>query len=96
MIEADAINNKSGTWRIESETGVLREVLMCSPEHFTWLPTCEAAAGSLTSGLPFDHQRVMDQHHQLSSRISESGTVIHWLDKVKTLPDLYWIRDGPL
>jgi N-dimethylarginine dimethylaminohydrolase len=94
MIESDSITNKSGTWRIESETGVLREVLMCSPEHFTWLPTCEAAVSSLDNGLPFDHQRAMDQHRQLCSRISESGAVIRWLDTVKTLPDLCWTRDS--
>lgn len=67
---------------------------MCSPEHFTWLPTCETAISSLQGGLPFDHQQAMRQHKELSSRISESGAVIHWLDTVKTLPDLCWTRDS--
>jgi len=94
MIEANPIAEKNGTWCITSETGVLREVLMCRPEHFTWLPTCETAISSLDNGKPFDHQRAMRQHGELSYRISKSGTKIHWLDTVKTFPDLCWTRDS--
>jgi len=81
-------------WSIDSEIGVLREVLMCSPEHFTWLPTCETAVSSLDAGLSFEHHRAMDQHQQLSDRISESGAMIYWLDTVASLPDLCWTRDS--
>ena len=90
--DATTVNDKS--WQIDSETGVLREVLMCRPDHFTWLPTCETAIDSLGKDLPFNHKRAMDQHLQLSQRIQESGALIHWLDTAPTLPDLCWTRDS--
>jgi len=89
-----ALNKKDQAWRIDSETGVLRDVLMCKPDHYTWLPNCETAIKSLEKGLVFDHQRAMDQHRQLSDRITESGAMIHWLDTASALPDLCWTRDS--
>ena len=81
-------------WRIDSETGVLCEVLMCRPEHFSWLPTCETALDSLNKALPFDRQKALQQHHELAGAISGAGVIIHWLDSDESLPDLCWTRDS--
>lgn len=94
MIKSQSNSKPSANWHIESETSALHEVLMCRPEHFTWLPTCETAVESLAKALPFDHQKAMQQHQQLASVISESGAMIHWLDCDESLPDLCWTRDS--
>ena len=67
---------------------------MCRPDHFTWLPTCEAALNSINGGLVFDHQLAMDQHRELSEQIVQAGAQIHWLEPDPDLPDLCWTRDS--
>ena len=37
-------------WGADSEYGVLRDVLLCQPEHFRWLPTSSISKATLAAG----------------------------------------------
>ena len=37
----------AATWGVDSEYGLLRDVLLCSPDNFHWLPTSSVSKATL-------------------------------------------------
>jgi N-dimethylarginine dimethylaminohydrolase len=54
-------------WGVDSETGLLRDVLLGPPDNFKWLPTSAISKATLESGAKFDHELAMSQHRELVS-----------------------------
>ncbi len=42
--------NAAGGWGVSSEYGVLRDVLLCRPDYFRWLPTSSISKATLKRG----------------------------------------------
>jgi N-dimethylarginine dimethylaminohydrolase len=81
-------------WGVDSETGVLRDVLLGPPENFRWLPTSAISKATLESGAKFDRELAMAQHRELVSIYESSGVTVHRLDPDPALPYQVFARDS--
>ena len=67
-------------WGLDSETGVLRHVLLGKPDYFEWRPVSAVARQTLSLGLHFDAQLAMTQHREMVDVYERAGVTCHWLD----------------
>ncbi|TXH37909.1 MAG: hypothetical protein E6Q98_06220 [Rhodospirillaceae bacterium] len=82
------------TWGANSEYGKLRDVLLCSPENFRWLPTSSISKATLASGAKFDRQLAMKQHREMVQAYEDAGTKVHYLPGDENLPYQVFARDS--
>ena len=71
-------------WSVDSETGVLTDVLLCRPDHYQWLDTNAVAHGTLSAATAFDSQTMRDQFAGLLEVFEAQGVRTHFL-----LPELH-------
>lgn len=81
-------------WGVNSEYGVLRDVLLCQPDYFRWLPTSSISKATLKSGAKFDRQLAMAQHAELVRAYEEAGVACHFLEPDEALPYQVYVRDS--
>jgi N-dimethylarginine dimethylaminohydrolase len=81
-------------WGVNSEYGTLRDVLLCSPENFRWLPTSSISKATLASGAKFDRQVAMKQHREMAQAYEDAGVTVHYLDPDEALPYQVFARDS--
>jgi N-dimethylarginine dimethylaminohydrolase len=81
-------------WGVDSEYGVLRDVLLCRPEHFRWLPTSSISKATLASGQRFDHDLALRQHAEMVSAYSDADVTVHYLEADEHLPYQVFARDS--
>lgn len=91
--------NGSGTdplsdWGVDSEYGVLRDVLLGPPDNFKWLPTSSISKATLRSGDTFDSQLAMRQHREMVQAYEEAGVTVHTLTPDEALPYQVFARDS--
>ena len=87
-------NGAAMGWGVNSEYGVLRDVLLCRPEYFRWLPTSSVSKATLRSGAMFDRQRAMAQHGEMVAAYEDAGVACHFLDTEEALPYQVYTRDS--
>lgn len=92
-MNATEIENPHG-WGANSEYGVLRDVLLCKPDYFQWLPTSSISKATLRSGDTFDRQLSQKQHGEMVQAYEESGVTVHYLDPEEALPYQVYARDS--
>lgn len=82
-------------WTVDSETGVLTDVLLCGPDNYAWIPTNDIARRTLarTGGLP-DAQGLQSQFRQLVDALETSGVACHFLTPEPQLPYQVYTRDS--
>ncbi len=78
----------------DSEVGVLRDVLVCRPDHYRWLPTSSISRATLASGAVFDHDLAMRQHGELVDAFESAGVTVHQLEPDPHLPYQVFARDS--
>ena len=83
-----------GRWGVNSEYGVLNDVLLGSPEHFQWLPTSAISKATLDSGAVFDRQRAMRQHREMVEAYEDAGVRVHYLEPDPALKYQVYARDS--
>ena len=81
-------------WGVDSETGVLRDVLLCPPDNFRWLPTSAISKATLASGAQFDSELAAAQHRELVSIYESAGVTVHRLEPDPALPYQVFARDS--
>jgi arginine deiminase len=81
-------------WSIDSETGVLRDVLLCPPEYYRWIETNAIAVETLGSGRQIDAQRLQSQFRQLEDALDEAGVVRHYIEAEPHLHYQVYTRDS--
>ncbi len=81
-------------WGADSETGVLKDVLLGPPDNFRWLPTSAISKATLDSGEKFDRELAMSQHRELVSIYEAAGVTVHRLDPDPALPYQVFARDS--
>ncbi len=81
-------------WGANSEYGTLRDVLLCRPENFRWLPTSSISKATLRSGAKFDVQLAMRQHREMVQAYEDAGVKCHFLEPDPNLPYQVYARDS--
>ena len=81
-------------WGVDSEHALLRDVLLCRPDNFRWLPTSPISRATLESGAEFDAERAASQHAEMVSAYEAAGVDCHFLDPDPALPYQVFVRDS--
>lgn len=81
-------------WGMDSEYGVLTDILLGPPDHFNWLPSNATAQRTLRLGYEFDHQAVMAQHANMTACYEQAGINIHRLEPDPALNYQIFARDS--
>ena len=86
-------------WGINSEYGVLRDVLLSSPDCFRWLGEENAQYSALVrealrKGYRFDRELALRQHAEMVDAYRDAGVSIHLLEAREELPYGVYARDS--
>ncbi len=81
-------------WTLQSETGVLTDVLLCRPDHYHWIDTNSIAHGTLTAGTGFDHAAAVVQYDGLVAALEGAGVTCHYLKPEPGFPYQVYTRDS--
>lgn len=86
----------SHVWRVDSETGVLRDVLLCRPEHYSWQATNAVAQRTLRErGSQPSRADVLAQYEGLVDALRQAGVTCHELEAREAhLPYQAYTRDS--
>ena len=79
---------------IDSETGVLTDVLLCRPDHYRWIETNAIAVQTLGSGRRIDAQRLQGEFRQLEDALDQAGARRHYIEPEPHLPYQVYTRDS--
>lgn len=83
------------SWQVDSETGVLRDVLLCAPDNYAWQPTNTIATATLHGGRPYDAQKAQAQFRELEAALQQGGVTCHYLRRLEEhLPYQVYTRDS--
>ncbi len=90
---------RSEQWGIDSEYGLLRDVLLGSPESFRWLGEENAQYSALVRetlrlGYRFDRELALRQHTEMVDAYRQAGVSVHLLDARDELPYAVYARDS--
>jgi arginine deiminase len=88
LVSADA------SWGVDSEHGLLHDVLLCRPDNFRWLPTSAISRATLEAGHRFDSALAASQHRELVAAYEEAGVACHFLEPDAALPYQVFTRDS--
>ena len=90
--------SNSISWGVDSEYGVLRDVLVGRPDFFEWRPISAIARRTLqnlaTLGIKFDQQTTFAQHREMVHIYEELGVTVHYLDADEALHCNVYARDS--
>jgi N-dimethylarginine dimethylaminohydrolase len=81
-------------WHVESETGVLRDVLLCRPENYRWIDTNAVAHATLTAGAANNPMRLQTQYKELEHALTQAGVTLHHTVPEPHLPYQVYTRDS--
>jgi N-dimethylarginine dimethylaminohydrolase len=81
-------------WRVDSETGRLRDVLLCKPAHYHWIDTNAVAHATLSSGAANDPARLRAQYGELEAALTQAGVNLHYTAPEPHLPYQVYTRDS--
>ncbi|WP_207479966.1 dimethylarginine dimethylaminohydrolase family protein [Arenibaculum pallidiluteum] len=81
-------------WTVDSETGVLRDVLLCRPDDYAWIPTNSIARATLDSGVALDAGGVRRQYAEMVAALEEAGVRCHYLNREPGMPYQVYTRDS--
>jgi N-dimethylarginine dimethylaminohydrolase len=84
------------TYTVDSETGTLKEVLVCPPTYFEWLPVNTSGLRSLASGASIDRDVVVAQHGELVDALRQSGATVRELEPQPHLKYMVYTRDSSI
>jgi N-dimethylarginine dimethylaminohydrolase len=81
-------------WGVDSETGTLRDVLLCRPEHYEWLPLNAVARASLAGPDRPAPDAVMAEYRELEAALDQAGVRRHELRVEPHLRYQVYTRDS--
>lgn len=96
--QADGGTPASDRWGVDSEHGVLRDVLLGPPETYRWMEDnaqfSAIVRATQRSGQRFDAQAAMRQHREMVDAYEDAGVRVHVLDAGGALPYQVFARDS--
>jgi N-dimethylarginine dimethylaminohydrolase len=78
---------------VASETGRLRELLVCPPDHYRWIPTNAVARRTIAGAAAPTRAAFAAQHAELVAALAEAGVIVHALPPEPHLPYMAYTRD---
>ncbi|HUW80549.1 MAG TPA: arginine deiminase family protein, partial [Acidocella sp.] len=81
-------------FHVDSETGRLRDVLLCKPVNYHWIDTNAVAHATLTSGAANDTARLQAQYAELEAALTQAGVNLHYTKPEPQLPYQVYTRDS--
>jgi N-dimethylarginine dimethylaminohydrolase len=81
-------------FRVDSETGRLRDVLLCPPVNYHWIDTNAVAHATLSTGAPADAARRVAQYAQLEAALKTANVALHHTLPEPHLPYQVYTRDS--
>jgi N-dimethylarginine dimethylaminohydrolase len=81
-------------WTINSETGTLRDVLLCPPDYYEWIPTNDISRRALEYGQKFDKQGIFSQFRELEDALEDAEVKRHYLVPTPGLSYQVYTRDS--
>ena len=81
-------------WGVDSEYGLLHDVLLGPPDNFRWLPTSAISKATLESGAAFDRAAALAQHDELVAAYEGAGVTVRMLEPDPNLPYQVFARDS--
>jgi len=81
-------------WFIDSETGTLRDVLLCPPTHYHWIPSNDIAIQSMDDGRAPDQTALAAQFDELTDALRSADVTCHFLTPQPGLPYQVYTRDS--
>jgi len=81
-------------WTVDSETGVLTDVLLCPPDHYHWLETNAVAVSTLASSAQFDRAAMLRQWDGLTEALTRAEVNLHFLKPTGAHPYQVYTRDS--
>jgi arginine deiminase len=81
-------------WRLDSETGPLKDILLCPPHYYHWIDTNAVAHATLASGAPPNPKRRLSQYHELEAALVSAGVTLHHTVPEPHLPYQVYTRDS--
>jgi len=81
-------------WGIDSETGVLRDVLIGPIDHFSWQAGNAVAQRTERVGLRFDAAAARSQYREMVHAYEQAGVRVHTLPADAGLPYQIYARDS--
>ncbi|MFZ6762098.1 dimethylarginine dimethylaminohydrolase family protein [Pseudoroseomonas sp. WGS1072] len=82
-------------WRLASETGLLREVLVCPPDYYRWVPTNSIVRRTLADARQAPARaHLAAQHAELVAALEQGGATVHRLTPEPHLPYMVFTRDS--
>jgi N-dimethylarginine dimethylaminohydrolase len=81
-------------WGVDSEYGVLRDVLLGPVEHFAWRPGNAVAERSARVGLRFDYPTAERQYREMVDAFRQAAVNVHYLPAEPDLPYQIFARDS--
>jgi arginine deiminase len=88
------VNGSDRAWGVDSEYGVLLDVLLGRPENFRWLPTSAISRATLDAGHTYDRGLAASQHAEMVSAYEDAGIRCHFLEPDSALPYQVFARDS--
>jgi arginine deiminase len=82
------------SWAVDSETGTLRDVLLCPPHYYEWIPSNDIARRTLSEGKQVDAQGIQSQFRELVDGLEGAGVTCHYLEPQPHLPYQVYTRDS--
>lgn len=81
-------------WFIDSETGVLTDVLLCPPDYYEWIPSNDIAIQTMAHGGSIDRTILHSQFDELVSTLKGADVSCHFLTPHKDMPYEVYTRDS--
>jgi N-dimethylarginine dimethylaminohydrolase len=81
-------------WGVDSEYGVLREVLIGPIDHFAWRAGNAVAERAERIGLKFDFALARRQYQEMVDAYGQAGVNVHFLSAEPDLPYQIFARDS--
>jgi N-dimethylarginine dimethylaminohydrolase len=81
-------------WGVDSEYGVLRDVLLGPVEYFAWRPGNAVAERSARVGLQFDFATAERQYGEMVDAFRQAAVNVHYLPAEPDLPYQIFARDS--
>ena len=95
----DALVERSApvpAWGVNSEYGVLTEVMLAGARHLELVPCNTVSRASVSAGLDCSVETAVEQHDALARALEQAGVRCRFLPNVPGLPDLTFTRDSSL
>ncbi|HEX8444269.1 MAG TPA: arginine deiminase family protein [Allosphingosinicella sp.] len=83
-----------GRWSVDSEYGILRDVMLSGPHHLEMVPCNAVTRASLDQGLTCSPDLAALQHEELVRSLQRAGVRCHQVPSLPQYPDLCFTRDS--